>query len=293
MLEKVAGKRVILSLSGGRDSAAASLYLREQGIEHERVFADTGWEAKETYEYLRGPLTAALGPIVEVRAERGFIGLVKHKGIFPDRSKRFCTEDLKMKPIRAWMRASADEREIVNVVGIRREESAARASAARASAEEWSYSDYFDCDVWKPLVSWSAADVAAIHERHGLPMNPLYALGASRVGCWPCIHARKAEIALVAQHDPERIDLIDQVERDLTAAATAEAEAEGKPLDWERSLFSIKVEGKHIPMPIRDAVRWAQRSRRANTDEQRRRRLPMAELFAMDDGCARAGLCER
>lgn len=66
--EKIGQRKVVLSVSGGKDSAAASLYLRELGIEHERVFADTGWEHPLTYEHIRGELTRVLGPIVEVRA---------------------------------------------------------------------------------------------------------------------------------------------------------------------------------------------------------------------------------
>lgn len=31
-------------ISGGKDSAALSLWLTENGIEHRRVFANTGWE---------------------------------------------------------------------------------------------------------------------------------------------------------------------------------------------------------------------------------------------------------
>lgn len=58
---------VVASVSGGKDSAAMSLYLTEQGIEHRRVFADTGWEAAETYDYLRGPLEQKLGRIHPIR----------------------------------------------------------------------------------------------------------------------------------------------------------------------------------------------------------------------------------
>src|SRR5258708_6462847 len=51
-------RRVAASISGGKDSAAMGLWLMEQGIDYDRVFADTGWEHPKTYEYLRGPLTA-------------------------------------------------------------------------------------------------------------------------------------------------------------------------------------------------------------------------------------------
>lgn len=109
-IDRIAGRRVVLSVSGGKDSAAASLHLRELGIEHTRVFADTGWENPITYEYLRGPLTQALGPIVEVRAAETFVQLVRKKRIFPDRTKRFCTVELKVKPIDeavAWARTES------------------------------------------------------------------------------------------------------------------------------------------------------------------------------------------
>lgn len=42
----------ILSVSGGKDSAATSLHLTERGIDHWRVFADTGWEHPATYDPL-------------------------------------------------------------------------------------------------------------------------------------------------------------------------------------------------------------------------------------------------
>ena len=81
-LHKIAGRRVVASISGGRDSAAMSLYLTELGIEHERVFVDTGWEHEVTYEYLRGPLTDKLGRITEIRGELDFSQLVMKKGLF-------------------------------------------------------------------------------------------------------------------------------------------------------------------------------------------------------------------
>lgn len=63
LLTRLRGRRVIASISGGKDSAAMSLYLHELGIEHERVFLDTGWESPITYEYLRGELPKVIGPI--------------------------------------------------------------------------------------------------------------------------------------------------------------------------------------------------------------------------------------
>lgn len=296
-VERLRGRRVVLSVSGGKDSAAASLYLRELGIEHDRVFADTGWEHPLTYEYLRGPLTAKLGPIHEVRSAESFEQLVRKKGIFPDRTKRFCTTLLKVQPIEAFI-ASFDE-EIVNAVGIRRDESRARSNAA-----EWEWSKSLDCEVWRPIASWSIDDVKAIHKRHGLAPNPLYAMGASRVGCWPCIHARKSEILLVAETDPERIALIRTIEQEVTADARARAAAKGEDLDWARSLFSIKssvptteledgvevTRRRHLPMSIDEAVSWARKPSPKELADGRR--ALQVELFAdPNDSCGEWGFC--
>lgn len=283
--ERLKNRRVILSVSGGKDSAAASLHLRELGIEHERVFADTRWENQITYDYLRGQLTKAIGPIREVHARETFIQLVQKKRIFPDRTKRFCTVELKVKPIAEYL-DTLDE-EVVNVVGIRRDE-----SQKRRSALEWEYSDSLDCIVWRPLVEWSVADVVAIHKRHGLAPNPLYAMGASRVGCWPCIHARKSEIRMVADTDPERIALIRQIEREVTEDARRRATANGEALKWERAFFSAHVgRNGHRPMPIDEAIAWARTE--SPTERGRRERKKQVELFADEsDSCGAWGFCE-
>lgn len=41
----------------------------------------------------------------------------------------------------------------------------------------------FDCEVWRPLLTWSYDDVIEIHQAFGIKPNPLYLKGAERVGC--------------------------------------------------------------------------------------------------------------
>lgn len=264
-----------------------SLYLLENGIEHVRVFADTGWEHPATYEYLRGPLTKALGPIVEVRGDRTFAELVRHKRIFPDRTKRFCTDLLKVKPIKAYI--DSLDAYVVNAIGVRREE-----SHSRRNVPDWEESRSLDVQVWRPIAAWTRDDVIEIHRRHGLSPNPLYALGAHRVGCWPCIHARQEEIVLVADTDPSRIDEIRALETDATELARQHADAEGKDLKWQRSMFSIResaatagddgvVRRRHLPLLIDDAVAWARRG-------VARRETPQMDLFSAS--CGEWGFCE-
>ena len=52
MVQPTKAVRHILSLSGGKDSAALAIYLRDSVPEMEYIFNDTGKELPETYEYL-------------------------------------------------------------------------------------------------------------------------------------------------------------------------------------------------------------------------------------------------
>lgn len=263
--ERLEGKVVVASVSGGKDSGALSLWLHDQGIEHRRVFADTGWEHPLTYEYIRGPLTAKIGPIDEVRGPWTFESLVLHKTMFPSRRKfRFCSEELKVNPIKAYFAQLPDDRDYISAVGIRRDE-----SANRADALEWEWFAEIDTWQWRPLVEWTIQDVIAIHQRHGLALNPLYALGTSRVGCWPCINANKRELRLVSEIDPERIDRIRALE------AQAQAAARSKP-----TMFTLRPDGvKHVRAGIDQVIEWA----RSDAPE---------EPTMFSNGCMRWGMCE-
>ena len=189
----------VLSISGGKDSVAAALYLRETGIEHVRVFMDTGWEHPDLYAHL-DYLEGELGPIIrlrprlpELRADvlprvleveqlvgsspSGFVRWAAYKAMFPSRQRRWCTQELKVRPFLRWVDEQDDD--IVNVVGIRAEESPSRA----ALPEREPMSGAAHVEVWRPLIKWTEAQVIGIHHRHGIRPCPLYLRGSSRVGC--------------------------------------------------------------------------------------------------------------
>lgn len=222
------------------------LWLKEQDIKHERVFMDTGWEHDLTYEYLRGPLTAALGPIAEIRAPLLMEALIRKKGMFPSRVRRFCTQELKVKPMQRFIAERQESGEdLINAVGIRAAE-----SESRAKMPEWEWQDGFDCEVWRPIIRWTEPDVIDIHRRHGLAPNPLYLMGASRVGCWPCIHARKSEIRLIAEKDPARIVRLKLLEDQVAVAAEARAIRGRSRLHSARLVSKPQHSNRREPRPV-------------------------------------------
>lgn len=265
--------QVIASVSGGKDSTAMMLALREADVPFRAVFADTQWEAPETYAYL-DTLRAKLGIAIDVvGVEGGMMGIARRKAGFPMRMGRWCTEKLKLEPLAAF---AVDLGDTVFSVGVRAEE-----SSKRAEMPPWEDDERMGF-VWRPLLAWTIGEVIAIHHRHDVPMNPLYRAGHDRVGCYPCILASKGEIALIARNAPARIDEIRQAESAFTAErARRNASGEGNFAHPVASFFSARSGARG---DIDAVVAWARTDRGG-------RQLPLL-AEPPSGGCMRWGLCE-
>lgn len=259
----------VVSMSGGKDSVALWLWARRTGLNPVAVYIDTGWEWTGHAVHL-DLLEERIGTLVRLLPKTSFADQVRRKKSFPSRVRKWCTEELKLKPFRDWLDVLRAERkdDATVLLGLRRQESAARAKLAE---REWS--DFYDCEVWRPLLDWSVADVAAEHHRAGVPLHPLYHAGAERVGCWPCVNASKRELALVAEMAPERIAEIRALEAEMGVTMFTR----------DRRAEKARTGGPSVePVGIDDVVSWARTTRGGS----------QFALFQPPMGCARWGVCD-
>jgi 3'-phosphoadenosine 5'-phosphosulfate sulfotransferase (PAPS reductase)/FAD synthetase len=96
--------RHICGISGGKDSSALAVYMRDRVPEMEYFFCDTGAELPETYEYLDKLETGLGKPIARLNARKGFDHWFDvYRGALPSPQMRWCTKKMKIEPLEEWV----------------------------------------------------------------------------------------------------------------------------------------------------------------------------------------------
>lgn len=224
----------ILSISGGKDSTLLyCLGVEFYGQNFLPIFADTGNEHPVTLNYVRNlHLMAGGPPVIFVAADfknqikmrrlsrvkelkkfdvgswyynralsmarkmkpsgNRFLDMMIWKNAVPTGKLQFCTEHLKLWPQKFYLEANYPNHEWFIHLGIRAGE-----SKARSTRQPFAWNSFFDCLEVCPLIYLTTEEVFSWLQHFGVPPNPLYQAGNDRVGCYPCIHANKQQLALL------------------------------------------------------------------------------------------------
>lgn len=134
----------VISFSGGRTSAyMLRMILDAHGgtlpPDVYVLFADTGKERPETYDFVRACGVEWGVDIVWIERPGQFTQLITDKKYLPNPIARFCTQELKLTPMRRWMLAKGYDH-WTNAVGIRADEPrriAKMRGAAGTRKERW------------------------------------------------------------------------------------------------------------------------------------------------------------
>lgn len=193
--------RHVLGLSGGRDSAALAVFMRQTypDLPIEYFFTDTGKELPEVYEFL-GRLEGFLGrPIAYLNPDRDFDFWLKEYGNFlPSPRTRWCTRQLKLRPFEKWVKDDLEAgTEIISYVAIRADE------PTRTGMQ----STHPNLTITFPLQEHGLDKAAVVEllESSGLGL-PTYYDWRSRSGCTFCFYQQKIEWVRLKRTHPEAFE---------------------------------------------------------------------------------------
>ncbi len=260
--------RHVCGISGGKDSSALAVYLRDRVPEMEYFFCDTGAELPETYEFL-SRLESVLGkPIARINADRGFDHWFEvFRGALPSPQMRWCTKNMKIKPLEAWIGDSP----AISYVAIRADESNRKgyiSTKPNIKAVFPFVEDGIDHE-----------GVLRILDQAGVGL-PSYYEWRTRSGCYFCFYQRKAEWVGLAERHPELFDRAVAIEQKVLkdAGVAGDASFEGTAMKGRQYTWSPRE-----TLPELLARREEILARHADAMERaqlRRTSIPLVEVLA-------------
>ena len=206
-----AGALVAINSSGGKDSQCMTILLsrivpREQLLIVHAPLGEVEWP--DAVRHIEATLPDGL-PLILARTSSGksLLERVEERGMWPSPKIRFCTAKHKREPIERELRRHLKAHpqfsgRLVNAMGMRAEE-----SAARARKLPWKRSDrnskagrsWFD---WLPIFDLTEAQVFDVIRAAGQSPHPAYGIAMSRLSCVFCIMASRADLRTAARLQP-------------------------------------------------------------------------------------------
>ena len=214
-------ERHVLGISGGKDSAALAVWMRDKQpeIDIDYFFTDTGEELPEVYEFL-GRLEGYLGkPIARLNPCRDFrFWLREYNHFLPSPQTRWCTRKLKLAPFEQWVKPwLAAGNKVFSYVAIRADEDYREGYSAKAE-NLFVRLPFREAGIDKP-------GVIDILESSGVGY-PKYYEWRSRSGCTFCFFQQKIEWVRLREQHPDDYEKAKELEKD--------AMEHGSPFTWSK-----------------------------------------------------------
>jgi 3'-phosphoadenosine 5'-phosphosulfate sulfotransferase (PAPS reductase)/FAD synthetase len=208
--------RHILCMSGGKDSTALALHMRDRVPDMEYVFCDTDKELKETYEYLNR-VEAFLGKkIVRLNATAGFdYWLEVYGGYLPSPNMRWCTKMLKLKPFEQYV----GDQPVISYVGLRADEDRIGYISTKSNIKAVFPFKEDGIDL---------AGVMRILEESGIGLPPYLNWGRTHSGCYFCFFQRSIEWVRLLENHPDQFEEAMKYEKFSTEP--------GKTFTWNQEM---------------------------------------------------------
>ena len=231
----------ILGLSGGKDSAALAVHMnnRYPDLDIEYFFTDTGYELKETYDFLNKLKTRLDKPIHYIHPRNSFdYYLKKYNNFLPSQTARWCTIEMKLKSMEGWLKPALDAgQEIITYVGIRYDERGRVGYKPTNDLIKAKFPFIEDCI--------DKDGVIEILESSGLGL-PDYYKWRSRSGCTFCFFQKRSEWIGLKENHPKAWEHAKSLEKQATDSASAFTWIKDMPLtELEKPEVIAKVKEQH------------------------------------------------
>jgi hypothetical protein len=181
-------------MSGGKDSTALALYMRDRIPNMEYIFCDTDKELQETYDYLNS-VEAFLGKkIIRLNAKAGFDHWLNvYGGFLPSPQVRWCTRQLKLKPFEDYVGNDP----VVSYVGLRADENRSGYISTKPNI--------------KPTFPFKEdnidyAGVMKILQDSGIGLPPYLNWGRTHSGCFFCFFQKPIEWVRLLENHPNQFE---------------------------------------------------------------------------------------
>ncbi len=187
-----------VAYSGGIDSTI-TLYLVAEALGAKNivaVYSDTGLEFPETRRFAE-KIAEKIGVTFEiVHGEKSFIELIEEKKELPTRNNRWCTGELKIKPLYNYY-----TRHNIRLVfeGIRRYESTTRQHMKRITTSRY----MLGIRRALPILNWTRLEAQLLSIYKNIDINPIYNDGFTRIGCMicPAMHLHELHLSYLKNKD--------------------------------------------------------------------------------------------
>lgn len=231
-------ERHVLGLSGGRDSAALAVYMRQHHpeLDIEYFFTDTGKELPEVYEFL-GRLEGFLGKsILSLNPRRDFdFWLREYNHFLPSAQTRWCTRQLKLLPFEQWIKPMlAAGEKVTSYVAIRSDE----------EYREGYSSKHPNLKISMPFREHGLDKAAVIDilDASGVGL-PKYYEWRSRSGCTFCFFQQKIEWVRLKREHPEAFEEAKAYEKTALEHGSPFTWSKGEPLsELEKPARVLQIE---------------------------------------------------
>ncbi|MGE0108955.1 MAG: phosphoadenosine phosphosulfate reductase family protein [Bdellovibrionales bacterium] len=276
MTDKANETRHVLGLSGGRDSAALAVYMRQNHpeLELDYFFTDTGKELPEVYEFL-GRLEGFLGkPICRLNPDRDFdFWLKQYNNFLPSPQTRWCTRQLKLRPFEQWIKPELEAgKSVLSYVAIR-------------SDEEYREAYRGNHPNMKTILPFredgiDKQGVIEILKASGLGL-PKYYEWRSRSGCTFCFFQQKIEWIRLKERHPEAFDEARGYEKNAMDHGSPFTWTQGETLDQ----LTSPERAEQIKKDYEGRIRRAQEKHQPNPLRRGACEVDLDELYGQPKVC--------